>query len=257
ANTYVDQALKNRHGITWLDGCRIPIIGADYKGIGGGGVHGVGKKIDNKVYGEYEKRVDIDHSQGRFPANLLVSDDVLNDGRVSKSQPHAHDHKNLTQIYGGGKGLGQESASGFSEYNDSGSFSRYFNLDAWWHERFKKLPKEVQKVFPFLIVPKASKSEKDKGLNQFEEKMEGDGRKTLQPDTPQQRNIHHKHKNYHPTCKPIALMSYLITLGSRKGDIVLDMYIGSGTTALSARLNNRRFIGFENNKEYYNISLQR
>jgi DNA modification methylase len=128
-------------------------------------------------------------------------------------------------------------------------------------------------VFPFLIVPKASKSEKNKGVKNIEknighnrfDKCKTCGGYILQnPDRPSAckcKNPVREHNiikgNFHPTCKPIKLMSYLIILGSRKGDVVLDMYIGSGTTALSARLNNRHYLGFENNKEYYNISLQR
>jgi len=49
-------------------------------------------------------------------------------------------------------------------------------------------------------------------------------------------------------------MSYLITLGSRQGDIVLDPFIGSGTTAISARILSRNFIGFERDEQYFKIA---
>lgn len=52
-------------------------------------------------------------------------------------------------------------------------------------------------------------------------------------------------------------MSYLITLGSQEKDIVLDPFIGSGTTAIAARQLSRRFIGFEMNKEYHQIAIER
>lgn len=83
--TYVDQALANGHGITWLDDCRIP--------AGDG---------------------DIEH--GRFPANILVSDDALNDGKIYRSK----------------------------DYGDVGSFSKYFDLDAWYKAKFETddAPKE-------------------------------------------------------------------------------------------------------------------
>jgi len=48
-------------------------------------------------------------------------------------------------------------------------------------------------------------------------------------------------------------MSYLITLGSRPGDVVLDPFAGSGTTLLAARLLNRSSIGFELSPEYTEI----
>ena len=55
-------------------------------------------------------------------------------------------------------------------YGDVGEFSRYFNLDAWWESRIKQLPESVQKTFHFMIVPKASKSEKNKGLDKLPKK---------------------------------------------------------------------------------------
>lgn len=61
----------------------------------------------------------------------------------------------------------------------------------------------------------------------------------------------------HPFQKPIELFQRIIKSSSNENDIVLDCFMGSGTTALASRLLNRHFIGFEINKEYYDISLQR
>lgn len=61
----------------------------------------------------------------------------------------------------------------------------------------------------------------------------------------------------HPTQKPLKLFDELLLASSNEGDIVLDPFIGSGTTAVSALKNNRKFIGYEINKEYYNIALKR
>jgi DNA modification methylase len=101
-------------------------------------------------------------------------------------------------------------------HNDSGSFSRYFSLDTWFDKKLQELPQEQQKTFPFLIVPKPSKSEKNKYI-----------------------------ENKHPTVKPLKLMSYLITMGSREGDVILDPFAGSGTTLEAARLLNRQFVGID------------
>jgi hypothetical protein len=81
----------------------------------------------------------------------------------------------------------------------------------------------------FAIIPKPSKSEKTKGVE----------------------------KNSHPTVKPIKLMSYLITLGSRPGEVILDPFMGSGTTGISAKLTGRNFIGFELEEEYFQIAEAR
>ena len=61
----------------------------------------------------------------------------------------------------------------------------------------------------------------------------------------------------HPTQKPVSLFEYLIKTYSNENDIVLDNCIGSGTTAVACKHLNRRFIGFEINKEYYKIAKDR
>ena len=48
-------------------------------------------------------------------------------------------------------------------------------------------------------------------------------------------------------------MNYLVILGSRVGDVVLDPFIGSGTTAVACLLNNRKYVGIELNNKYYEI----
>jgi len=65
------------------------------------------------------------------------------------------------------------------------------------------------------------------------------------------------HGSLHPTQKPVAIIEYLIKTYSNENDIVLDFCMGSGTTAIAAINTNRKYIGFENNKEYYDLSLER
>jgi site-specific DNA-methyltransferase (adenine-specific) len=61
----------------------------------------------------------------------------------------------------------------------------------------------------------------------------------------------------HPTQKPVALFEYLIKTYTNKGDLVLDNCIGSGTTAVAAIDTNRNFIGFELDKDYFDIANER
>jgi DNA modification methylase len=63
--------------------------------------------------------------------------------------------------------------------------------------------------------------------------------------------------NKHPTVKPIALMSYLIRLITPPGGTVLDPFMGSGTTAIAAILEGKKFIGIERDPEYFEIACQR
>ena len=65
------------------------------------------------------------------------------------------------------------------------------------------------------------------------------------------------HPPIHPTQKPIDLIAYLIRTYSDEGDTVLDNCMGVGTTALAAVKENRHFIGFETNIEYYTTANKR
>jgi DNA modification methylase len=64
-------------------------------------------------------------------------------------------------------------------------------------------------------------------------------------------------KNFHPTVKPTKLMAWLCRLLTPKGGIVLDTFLGSGTTGVSASMEGFKFIGTEMNPEYCDIALQR
>ena len=61
----------------------------------------------------------------------------------------------------------------------------------------------------------------------------------------------------HPTQKPVALLEYLIKTYTNEGETVLDNCIGSGTTAIAAIRTNRNYIGFELQKEYFDIANKR
>lgn len=63
--------------------------------------------------------------------------------------------------------------------------------------------------------------------------------------------------NIHPTQKPVALIQQLIKTYTNEGELILDNCMGSGTTAIAAILENRRFIGFELDKEYYDKANER
>ena len=67
----------------------------------------------------------------------------------------------------------------------------------------------------------------------------------------------YEEKRYHPTQKPLKLISRLMLTSSNEGDIVVDPFAGCGSTQLSAIQLKRNYIGIELNEEYYNISLKR
>lgn len=61
----------------------------------------------------------------------------------------------------------------------------------------------------------------------------------------------------HPTIKPLEMVKNHIFNSTKEGDIVLDCFMGSGTTALACKELNRQYIGFELEKEYWQIAVDR
>ena len=64
-------------------------------------------------------------------------------------------------------------------------------------------------------------------------------------------------ERFHPTQKPLSLFEELIKKHSNEGDIVLDTFAGSGTTAVACKNTNRKFKGCEISESYYQKALQR
>lgn len=73
----------------------------------------------------------------------------------------------------------------------------------------------------------------------------------------QEINVGDKHKWGHPTIKPLNIIRNLIVNSSLIGESVLDPFIGSGTTAIACIKEDRHFIGFEINKDYYESACKR
>jgi len=75
-----------------------------------------------------------------------------------------------------------------------------------------------------------------------------------------EKNNHTTSKEYcpwHPTQKPIILLDRLIRAFTNEGDVVLDCFSGSGSTAIAAKNSGRKFVGSELNQEYWRKSLDR
>ncbi len=262
--TYVDQALSNQKGVTWLDDCRVPYESESDKALaipGGKITSKVGAFAGRTQEGkdsELDRAVWKDNMKGRFPANLLVSNDCLNDG-VNHVSGHmdsiALGDETNQNVYG------KMTPRAVFNPGDEGSFSRFFSLDAWFEKGFKKLPLEVQRTFPFIIEPKASKEERNRNLGKLDNGTYLDesrhDKTAIGCNNPRNRTGKIRKGNIHPTVKPLQLMSYLITLGSRPNDLVLDPFVGSGTTCLAAKMLGRRFLGIELNKEYFALAEAR
>lgn len=64
-------------------------------------------------------------------------------------------------------------------------------------------------------------------------------------------------QNIHDSQKPIALFQTMIENSSQEGGVVLDPFMGSGTCAIACMRTNRHYLGFELDKEYYDLINER
>ena len=224
--TIAENVLKWGTGGMNIDGCRI-----NHKE--NLSVKRDGHKLDTNKQGWGFKAVDRGN-QGRFPANLIHdgSKEVVGMFPDSKGG-YFPQRRGASDFFGLGDAENRSDFQG--RMGDSGSAARFF------------------------YCPKASKSERNKGLEGFEKKigggMSGTQDKTLKTGSGNERN--NMMKNNHPTVKPIDLMRYLCRLITPPKGIVLDPYLGSGTTAIATKLEGFKYIGIEVNQDYVNIARAR
>jgi site-specific DNA-methyltransferase (adenine-specific) len=166
---------------------------------------------------------------GRFPANLIHdgSDEVTagfpqcktGGGGITKEN-----HRAVTMSKASHKD--RETIG----YNDNGSASRFF------------------------YCAKASKSERNAGLEGFNEKP---NMRVNAPRESEEEKTANKQQNHHPTVKPLALMRYLCRLITPPNGIVLDPFTGSGSTGCGAIWEGFNFIGIERESDYAAIAQAR
>jgi len=188
--------------------------------------------------GEPDRGSDTNYytNQGRFPANLLLDEEAAEMLDEQAPQTGA-----LAPVKSGQKGFG---GIIYGKYKQAGDDGKTFYGD------------KLSGASRFFYVAKASKSERDMGLDEFEPQKVNDGRQTP-IDNPFQRGETPRH-NIHPTVKPLKLMEYLCILTKTPtGGIILDPFAGSGTTCMAAKKVGRDFIGIEKEPEYVKIAEAR
>lgn len=168
---------------------------------------------------------------GRFPANFIHdgSDEVV--AGFPDSKGGAYPAKR-GQAINTAFASGQETEGGFRAMGDSGSAARFF------------------------YCAKASKKDRNEGLDGFEAKFsptmnDGIGIKEHNSETAT------KKQNHHPTVKPTSLMQYLLRLVTPPNGIVLDPFLGSGSTGKAAMYEGFNFVGIELTPEYLPIAKAR
>jgi len=243
---------------------RKPIIGTVAKNIlkyGTGGLNIDGCRIGTKtelhsqskesarhkgIYGEYSGLQTQKINKGRFPANLIHdgSEEVIvlfpntKSGFMSAGIPRLisdNPNKNTYEHFNPDKVANDT-------YGNSGSASRFF------------------------YCAKASRSERDEGLegmiqkevpySEYREDMRNtDSFVSKYPDGSSRPM--NKVRNNHPTVKPLALMRYLCRLVTPPSGVVIDMFMGSGSTGKAALKEGFRFIGIDDDESSCEIAKYR
>ncbi len=178
------------------------------------------------------------NKEGRWPANVILSPKSARElDRQSSSYMHSAGYKQGPQKkwkYTGGNAISYGKRimnEGGARYGDTGGASRFF------------------------YVAKASRSERDAGLNgQPDQTFNRTNPGGLEHD-PRWAPI--QVKNNHPTVKPLKLMRYLVNMITPPGGVILDPFAGSGTTLVAAAHEDCRAIGIELKRQYCEIARGR
>ena len=248
--TIVDNVIKWGTGGINIDGCRI-------------GTEGATKRSHQAEYDKTEDGKEdrsenwmrkghniVELNEGRFPANILFDEtaaEMLDKQMPFTSVTGKRSQKSIDNCIESrkeSKGKTQCDTGGnitkITEYaNDKGGASRFF------------------------YVAKVGKKERNLGLDNFEDKESVlPGLNTFDEEGNRLRNDGSVipplvAKNNHPTLKPINLMTYLCRLITPQGGIVLDPFMGSGSTGISACLEGFRFVGMELDEDYFKIAEAR
>jgi len=194
----------------------------------------------SKIMGSKTKRVDLTFKAGRFPANVIFDEKagkLLDEQSGVSKSTGGRAYQNTNDMYSGGWSKKDEGLRQDPGFQDIGGASRFF------------------------YCPKASKKDRNEGLDEFQEKTRSDMNKMMGKTgnfkTGSGNDRKTEFKNYHPTVKPTDLMAYLIKLVTPKGGRTLDPFMGSGSTGKAALRGGFKFVGIEREAEYLEIAKAR
>lgn len=245
--TVAGNVLKHGTGAMNIDGCRVRLAAGETVTAGlsnpanRGGV--VGRDLgftgnDAEVFQQAQREsIERTNTLGRWPANVILSCPPDCDGDThapgcpcaaldaqsgKKSASFVRNRTDGARFFNNdGKPTDYVSTKVEAEESDGGA-SRYFN----------RLPIEADDLVPFIYAAKASKSERNAGM------PEGS-------------------TCTHPTVKPVSVMRHLVRLVVPPGGLVLDPFMGSGSTGIAAVREGFDFVGIEMNEEYLRIAEAR
>lgn len=184
-----------------------------------------------------------DVPQGRWPANVVLDEEAgaLLDAQSGERKSGKMLPTHTTAGVDGRNAYGADRQGGFTTmetYGDTGGASRFF------------------------YCPKSSRAERNAGLEGMPERMPDNAidratqREGLEGASGR-GSLSKPRANHHPTVKPIALMRWLCRLITPPGGLILDPFLGSGTTGCAAMQEGFGFVGIEMEPEYLEIARRR
>jgi len=235
--TVAENVLQHNVGGLNIDGCRIAsnldeffsAKGKPRSGKGHAHGYGMGEGFGGDA-------ANAPHTAGRWPANIIFDEqaaELLDEqsGTSKSPKPYIAEEYKETSMFGIG------GVNHAKEFGDSGGASRFF------------------------YCAKASKRDRNEGLEHLE-----DGRVPYESHRPNYANTKgvetpfagtgrsgNNLKNFHSTVKPTSLMQYLVRLVTPPNGLVLDPFMGSGSTGKACALEHFDFVGIELNAEYIKI----
>ena len=204
-------------------------------------IHSDDVKDDTTLFGLHKtiQHERVETTEGRFPANIILDEEA---GKILDEQS------------------GISKSTGAVRKKDTDTNPTSIDFKHKEGELSNPYAGEIGGASRFFYCPKTSSKEKNMGLEGLPEKQNihratnngtGDVSKGMERFATQPK------MNHHPTVKPLKLMEYLITLVTPKGGVVMDCFMGSGSTGVAARNLGFKFIGIEREQEYMDIAKQR
>jgi len=244
SGTVAANVLKHGVGGLNVDACRIPVNSSiDDPRLGGKGAWKTGKAAKSVYAGGYKGDEVSSSAGGRFPANFI------HDGssEVTAKFPRTQSGSNNIKCASGKSKFGNTGSAYGSESREAGTQMIAYG--------------DIGNASRFFYCAKASKSDRDEGMENFELKhVSGLSARSNEKRVDKSLDVtidRPRRANNHPTVKPTDLMRYLCRLVTPSNGRVLDPFMGSGSTGKAAIPEGFRFIGIDRELNYCKIAAAR